>query len=225
MRYLFILIIVVLAVCGCKKTETTPLYASTGVLTDVDGNTYKTVVIGGKTWMSENLKTTKYSDGSAIQLVTDSKIWNSLKTAAYCWYNNDITNKNIYGALYNWNTVETGKLCPSGWRVPNDSEWLSLTILYGGQYAAGGKLKESGNTHWETPNTGATNESGFNALPGGFRVNDNRIFDGIKQTGCWWTSSGGGDYALSQYLNYDGASSNVFDGLSVNGESVRCIKD
>jgi uncharacterized protein (TIGR02145 family) len=140
-------------------------------LTDVDNNTYKVVKIGTQVWMAENLKTTRYNDGSAIPLVTDNTEWNNLTTPGYSWYNNDsATYAQTYGALYNWYTVETGNLCPTGWHVPSDAEWTTLTDYLGGEAIAGGKLKETGTAHWDSPNTGATDETGFTAFPGGNRT-------------------------------------------------------
>lgn len=148
-------------------------------VTDIDGNTYKTLQIiskgehkGSQTWMAENLKTTKFNDGSAIPLEIGS--WTDLSTPAYCWYNNT---DNTYGALYNWYAVNTEILCPVGWHVPTHEEWEILFSYFGGYTEAGGKLKESGTSHWKSPNTG-TNESGFTALPGGVR-DDSHEFDGL----------------------------------------------
>jgi len=127
-----------------------------GEVSDIDGNYYKTIQIGSQIWMAENLKTTRYNDGSNIPLVTDNTAWSNLTTPGYCWYNNDAaTYKNVYGALYNWYAVNTGKLCPSGWHVPSEYEWTLLVNYLGGVYAAGGKLKETGTTHWYSPNAGA----------------------------------------------------------------------
>ena len=116
------------------STYTTPQQTptpKTGTVTDIDGNTYKTVQIGTQTWMAENLRTTKYNDGEAIPYVTDNSVWVKLETPAYCYYNNDISNKKMFGALYNWYTVNTGRLCPSGWHVPTDAEWTTLAITWG----------------------------------------------------------------------------------------------
>jgi uncharacterized protein (TIGR02145 family) len=137
---------------------------------DIDGNVYKTITIGTQVWMAENLRTTKLDDGKIVPLVTDDKIWAGLNTPAYCWYtNNAPENKNKYGALYNWYTVSTNKLCPRGWHVPTDAEWKTLITNLGGESVAGGKLKEKGTSHWQSPNAGATNETGFTALPSGER--------------------------------------------------------
>ena len=130
------------------------LLAQLGVVVqDIDGNNYLTVTIGTQIWMAENLRTTKYNDGTAIPLVTDNTTWANLTTPAYCWYNNDAkTNGSTYGALYNWYSVNTKKLCPTGWHVPNDTEWTTLTTYLGGTAVAGGKLKETGTAHWYSPN-------------------------------------------------------------------------
>ncbi len=157
-------------------------------VTDVEGNSYNTIVIGTQTWMAENLKTTKYNDGTSIPLVTSSTTWGTLSTPAYCWFNNDeATNKVTYGALYNWYTVNTGKLCPSGWHIPNNTEWTTLTDYLGGQSIAGGKLKEAGTVHWTTPNTGATDEVHFTGLPAGARGGAGE-FNILGSYGYWWTS-------------------------------------
>jgi uncharacterized protein (TIGR02145 family) len=196
---------------------------------DFDGNAYNAVKIGKQVWMTENLKTTKYKDGTSIPLVTDSPTWGSLSTPAYCWYNEDkLTYENLYGALYNWYAVNTGKLCPSGWHVPSNVEWTSLTTYLGGDSVAGDKLKESGSIHWVEPNTGATNESGFTALPSGGRVlyGDNWGFYNISNNGFWWSSN---EYSttLAWQLFMSSFQLNVNIGWSAkeNGYSIRCLKD
>lgn len=164
---------------GCRET---------GTVTDADGNVYKTVKIGNQWWMAENLKTTKYHDGTPIPLVTDSIVWSSLTSPGYCWYNNDSgAYKNTYGALYNWYAVSTGKLAPSGWHVPTDAEWKILTDFLGGEKVAGGKMKEKGKAHWTPPNKGATNRSGFTALPGGVRSHKGG-FSLITNAAHFWSS-------------------------------------
>jgi len=204
-----------------------------GTLTDIDGNVYKTIVIGTQTWMAENLKTTKYRNGDPIPLVTDSSAWGALTTPAYCWYNNDaVTYKATYGALYNWSVVDAesngGKnVCPAGWHVPTASEWGALISYSGGVARAGGKLKETGTTHWLTPNTGATNETGFTALPGGARYGGVSSSD-VGIYGCWLSSTEGPttELASGQFMNY----SMAFVGFSnynknAVGISIRCVKD
>ena len=154
-----------------------PVGLKAQTLKDIEGNVYPAVIIGTQVWMAENLKTTKYNDGMAIPLVSDNNAWEALKTPGYCWYNNDAAaNKNRFGALYNWYTVNTKKLCPAGWHVPNDKEWTTLRTYLGGEEIAGGKLKETGTTHWTSPNTDATNQTGFTALPGGGRRSNGEFF-------------------------------------------------
>lgn len=141
----------------------------TNSVKDIDGNKYKTIKIGTQIWLSENLKTTTYNDGTAIPLVKNYDAWAELSTQAYCWYNNDSTNKEVYGALYNWYAVNTKKLCPEGWHVPSDEEWTELRTYLGDKGNAGLALKESGTSHWKSPNSDASNTTGFTGLPGGYR--------------------------------------------------------
>ena len=193
-----------------------------GSVSDYEGNTYQTIEIGTQTWMAENLKAVKYNDGTDIPFVVEVSAWAVLSTPGYCWYNNDSVS---YGALYNWHTVKTGKLCPTGWHVPTDNEWTILTDYLGGKSVSGGKLKETGTTHWLSPNTGATNESGFTALPVGYRDYSGG-FNSIRNYGFWWTSTEGatsGAYYRDMYYGYvytDRSSSN-----EKSGASVRCLKD
>jgi uncharacterized protein (TIGR02145 family) len=197
-----------------------------GLLSDIDGNTYKTVTIGTQTWMAENLRVASYKDGTAIPLVTDTITWANLTTPGYCWYNNDeAAYKATYGALYNWFTVNTGNLCPAGWHVPTDDEWMTLYNYLGGEGVAGGKLKETGTAHWASPNTGATNESGFTALPGGFRYLTG-IFDRIGTWCFWWSATENNDvWAHYWYLIYDTSNFVGPHYVKVEGFSVRCLKD
>jgi uncharacterized protein (TIGR02145 family) len=201
------------------------LNSTTVSVTDTDGNVYQTVTIGTQVWMAQNLKTTRYNDGSAIQLVTDGTTWSNLTTPAYCWYNDSIIYGNIYGALYNWYTVNTGKLAPTGWHVPTDSEWTVLITYLGGDAVAGGLLKETGTAHWASPNAGATNTFGFFALPGGERINDG-TFDYVGGTGVWWSSTASGA-AISLYrsISYNAADVGHNSFSNVFGFSVRCIKN
>jgi uncharacterized protein (TIGR02145 family) len=196
--------------------------AKRGLVKDIEGNEYKTIIIGTQTWTAENLKTTKYNDGTAIPNVTDNAAWAALTTAACCWYNNDPGLKNTYGALYNWYAVNTGKLCPSGWHVPSDAEWTTLTNYLGGYLVAGGKLKETGTTYWQSPNTGATNESGFTARPGGDRYPTSGTFIYLGQHGSWWATDAYAMRSLAHNLNDVYANTG---GMPQSGYSVRCLKD
>jgi uncharacterized protein (TIGR02145 family) len=200
-------------------------------VTDIDGNVYKTVTIGKQVWMAENLKTTKYNDGSIIPLITDKYKWAALTTPGYCFYGDNASHKNTDGALYNWYAVKSGKLCPAGWHVPTDEEWTTLLTVLGGDLLAGGKLKEKGTTHWMSPNTGATNSSGFTALPSGLRnpgglYDYSGIFSSIGMLGYWWSSTK--DTSTEAYYCFMlYSSSGVVRGVVNNqfGLSVRCLKD
>jgi len=199
-----------------------------GTMTDQDGNTYKTIKIGTQIWMAENLRTTKYNDGTAITLVTNNTLWGKLNTEAYCNYNNTTNTDTIatYGRLYNWYAVNTGKIAPKGWHVPTDSEWTNLTTFLGSDSLVGVKLKETGIKHWRTPNnTCADNSSGFTAIPGGFHHNYG-AFINIGYYGNWWsTTEVDTGYAWIRVMGF--SSSSVFrDGGSKHtGFSLRCLRD
>lgn len=202
-------------------------YNGQQTINDSDGNSYAVLKIGDQLWMAENLRTTRYSDGTKIPLITDYTEWINLTSPAYCWQNNDIGNKPVYGALYTWHTVETEKLCPSGWYVPTDAEWTILENNLGGAAVAGGKLKESGNVHWLDPNLDASNESGFTALPGGWRDGVTGAFTTIGVAGMWWTSqetSPGRPYWREIYYS-SGTIFHQVNGDPSFGLSVRCVKD
>ncbi len=192
-------------------------------ITDADGNVYDIITINNRVWLAQNLRTTKFNDGSAIQHVTDNTAWAGLSTPAYCFYNNNSANKTTYGALYNWYAVNTGKLCPSGWRVPTDADWKSLENYLGGETVAGGKMKETGTTYWNSPNTGATNDSGFNGRGGGVRFIGGDFGD-LKNYGLWWSSSQGGGGAWFRSLYYQNTNLTTLSYGHKNGLSVRCIK-
>ncbi|MBN1199917.1 MAG: T9SS type A sorting domain-containing protein, partial [Bacteroidales bacterium] len=160
-------------VCTLIPTSSTDIAFNFIDATDGDGNHYPTVTIGTQVWMASNLMTTRYTDGGLIEYPgTDNAAWQNNTTGAYAWYNNMITFKETYGALYNWYAVDTSILCPAGWHVPSDEEWTLLTDFLGNTDVAGGKMKETGLTHWTNPNLDATNESGFTGLPGGNRNGD-----------------------------------------------------
>ena len=193
-------------------------------VTDIDGNTYNTVQIGNQVWMSENLKTSRYRNGGLIPNVTDGTAWSNSTTGAWSYYNNDVSNNVIYGKSYNWYTTLGDTLCPTGWGVPTDAEWTTLTTYLGGESVAGGKMKSVGTTYWNDPNTGATNESGFSALPGGFRLNFG--FYNIRNNAFFWSATEySSNDAWPRYLNYfNGSVTRSNYGKSVGG-SVRCLRD
>ncbi len=160
---------------GNQQTFTTT--ATSQTVTDIDGNTYNTVQIGTQVWMSENLKTSRYRNGGSIPYVLGNAAWAALTTGAWSNYDHDAANDPIYGKLYNWYTTLGDTLCPTGWGVPTDAEWTTLTTYLGGESVAGGKMKSIGTAYWSSPNTGATNESGFSVLPGGYRYSDGSFFN------------------------------------------------
>ncbi|MFZ4725554.1 MAG: FISUMP domain-containing protein, partial [Paludibacter sp.] len=203
----------------------TTMPKNAGTVTDADGNVYQTVKIGSQIWMVENLKTTKYNDGTSIPYVTVDATWVSQTTPAYCWLSNSAVNyKESYGALYNWYAVNTGKLAPAGWHVPTDADWTELTTYLGGEIDCAGQLKDKGTALWLTPNTGANNISGFTGRPGGSRSNDG-LFYGVGGYGYWWTSTEGnaaGGWGRS--LTYNTTTVGRLNYYKGCGFSVRCIK-
>jgi len=209
----------------------------TGTVTDIDGNIYETVKIGDQWWMAENLKVTHYRNGEMIPNVSSDSEWYNLSTGAYCSYNNNESNADTYGYLYNWYAVnDSRKIAPEGWHVPTDDEWMKLEMALGVSYSnahdtgwrgspAGGKLKELGTTHWASPNEGATNESGFSALPGGSRSGLGDYTDIGNIAGFWSSTEDSIYYAWQRYLNYLGSDIlRDYWGKS-RGLSIRCIRD
>lgn len=220
-----------------KVIATTALCPPT--VTDIDGNAYNTVLIGTQCWMQENLKVTHYPNGDVIPYITDNSAWGALADNntddAYCYYDNN-TNSD-YGALYtyaaaigdNWARDNNGGqgICPDGWHLPFDAEWTILSDYLGGLSVAGGKMKEAGTSHWNSPNTGATNESGFTALPGGDRFYGDGWFISAGYYGDWWSA----DYSMNSYftyirrLTYNYASVQRSSGFKSSGLSVRCVRN
>jgi uncharacterized protein (TIGR02145 family) len=212
--------------------------ASDKTVKDIDGNVYNTVVVGDQVWLKENLKTTRFNDGTLIPNVTDITEWRHHDAAAYVWYDNDIKYKDTYGALYNWHAAgDRNDLCPTGWHVPSDEEWKKLEMHLGMTKEQadgtvwrgtdqGGKIKEAGTVHWIEPNKGATNESGLTVVGAGRRFTSG-IFGSMKQGSTIWTSTqSSGSSATYRHF----ASGNAGIGRNPAGEkkfgfSVRCIKD
>ena len=197
-------------------------------LTDIDGNVYNTIIIGDQVWMTQNLKTTRFYDNSKIPQISDNSAWANLSTPGYCWYGNDeYANGPLFGALYNWFAVNTYKLCPSGWHIPSEKEWITLTYYLGGDSIASGKLKEVGGDHWSSPNAAASNEFGFTALPGGYRTGlAAGSFRTKKYYGWWWTATETDDIgARARLMTYDVGEIAAGTRLKNNGYSVRCVKD
>lgn len=199
--------------------------------TDPDGNTYNAVKIGEQVWMAENLQTTKYNDNTEIPLITESAEgedgWANRTTPAYCWYDNDETTAvaNGHGALYNWYTVDTDKLCPTGWHVPTDAEWTVLEdyITEQGHDGTEGTVLKA-TTGWNSDGNG-TDNYGFSALPGGSRRTSNGAFDGAGYLGGWWSSTESGSLAYYRYLYYNAAGVYRSSNNKSYGFSVRCLRD
>jgi len=198
-------------------------------VTDIDGNTYKTITIGTQTWMAENLRTSKYRNGEDIPEVTSNAAWIALVTDAYCNYANDqdLDKLATFGRLYNWFAVtDPRNIAPEGWHVATETEWANLATYLGGNTVAGGKLKETGNAHWNSPNTGANNSSGFTSLPSGRREYTDGKFINSGYNGFWWTSSPyNPDYSWYYQLNYDFSNIIAANFHKQYGFSVRCVKD
>jgi uncharacterized protein (TIGR02145 family) len=201
------------------------------VVTDIDGNNYTAFKMGDQTWLTENLKVTRYRNGDEITNVTTDNQWKNMTTGAYCSFENLLSNFTTYGALYNWHALNDPRgLCPEGYHVPDDSEWAILAEHLGGDSVAGGKMKSTGTIEggtglWYQPNTGATNTSSFNGLPGGYRINYGTFYS-LGNVGYFWSAS---DTASANAWNYVLDANNkklgrIFN-FKTNGFSVRCCKD
>jgi uncharacterized protein (TIGR02145 family) len=204
----------------------TELHAQT--VQDIDGNVYTIITIGTQIWMNENLKTTRYSNGDSIGTTTPATLdITNEPTPIYQWaYEGNESNVPTYGRLYTWYAATDDRnICPTGWHVPTDADWSTLTTYLVGESVAGGKLKEKGITHWKSPNIGATNESGFTALPGGYRYGSGTFYD-IGSTGNWWSSTEVSTDNAWCYTMYNFLRS-VYKhyGKKTNDLSVRCVRD
>ncbi len=213
---------------------------STGIVLDVEGNSYKTIKIGNQWWMAENLRVTKYSNGTEIELVEDENDWSNLtiNDKAYCYLNNTPSYNYPFGVLYTWAAAMNGDnsstnnpsgvqgVCPDGWHLPSVNEWTELIDYLGGDVVAGGKLKESGTFYWRSPNTGATNSSGFSGLPGSGRSSSGTFLGSPVGYAYFWSSTEyASDYAFLKQLMHEGASINDWWFDKSWGSSVRCVKD
>jgi uncharacterized protein (TIGR02145 family) len=251
--YIILTIILFAATTKMQAQNDTIFYWKSGVMVhkqsikavDLDSITFKrpigtvaplsNVTVGTQIWQNANYDGTTYRDGTPIPQVTDPTAWQNLTTGAWCYYNNVTANGTIYGKLYNWYAVAgihdtdpntPNKIfAPLGWHVPTDAEWTTLTTFLGGESVAGGKMKATGTTLWQSPNTNATNSSGFTGLPGGFRNNDG-TFGSIGDGGIWWSAS---EYvtadAWCRALYYNDGVAYRYYGLKNYGFSVRCLRD
>lgn len=239
MKKLILIIALFSAITSCKKENTQPLTKlpieidttkidtiKNNVLVDIDGNVYKTVIIGSQTWMGENLKVSKYNDGTPIPNISDNFEWYGADKGAYCYYNNDSKYNDIYGKLYNWYVVNTNKVCPSGWRVSTNEDWIILQNYLGGDSIAAGKLKEFSGLWYDSTRIKPSNIN-FNVRPGGYR----ELFDmSMGHAAYFWTSTpheyvdtipviaknigvaNGGDNVMNSYARLN------------QGLSIRCVK-
>jgi uncharacterized protein (TIGR02145 family) len=210
-----------------------PVYSNDLTLTTY--STIPSVTIGTQTWTTKNLDVATYSDGTLIPQVTDPYAWASLTTGAWCYYNNTTANGTTYGKLYNWYAVAgihdtdpntpNKKLAPTGYHIPSDAEWTTLTTYLGGESVAGGKMKARGTSLWVSPNQDATNTSDFTGLPGGSRSGKGP-FNGIGDDGfCWSSSEDSTTFAWCRVLYYGSGSAYRGSGNKWNGFSVRCLSD
>ena len=242
-KILLAAIAVSMLACSKKSSDSPPAPASGGTtpisvpssVKDLDGKIYKTTTIGTQTWMAENLRTTKYNDGTAITIVTSGATWGSNYTniasvPMMSYYNNNTTIGVTYGALYNWYAVDTKRLCPTGWHVPSDAEWTILTDYLGGESGAGLKLKST--TGWnlvDTSGLNGTNEVNFTALPGGFRNYSDGVFNALGESGGWWSATAD-EISDAWSRNVRGSTSDVNRVTRASpkrglGRSVRCLMD
>ena len=220
---------------ACEKEDKD----SKNTVTDVDGNVYKTVTIGSQVWLAENLKTTSFSDNVDIPNITSNTDWGNLTRPAYCLYKNDINKKDSIGIMYNWYAVSSGKLCPTGWHVPRDSDFIDLELYLGLPQAEihmygwhgnnqGAQLKST--TEWIGGQNHSTNASKFSALPAGYRQTRIGLFSGLGTITILWTSSDdsyNGKPAEVWYRRLDATEGRIFKGTTTKsaGNYVRCIKN
>ena len=195
-----------------------------GTVFDIDSNEYKTVRIGDQVWMAENLRTTRYQDSTLIGQETDPDEWKDLTEGAWCWFNNDDTYDIPYGKLYNWYAANSAKkICPEGWYLPGNSDWITLRDYLGGEQVAGGKMKEPGLMYWSPPNEDATNSTGFTGVGGGIRQGTTGAFEDFNQKSYFWNSQVDYQGFFYELSTNNGALVSGGSGKDT-GVSVRCIK-
>jgi uncharacterized protein (TIGR02145 family) len=204
----------------------TTSFDSAAVLTDIDGNQYHSVRIGTQIWLVENLRVTRYLDGTPINNITDPAAWYRHKSEAYADYDNDPDNSITYGRLYNfYASVQDRQYVPKGWHIPTDGEWQTLVDYLGGDAVAGGKLKDASGRFWKSPNVGATNESGFTALPSGRRHYDGSFIGKGISTIFWSSGANHSNTAWDRAVTFDYQGVYYDNDDKRCGLAVRCIKD
>jgi uncharacterized protein (TIGR02145 family) len=196
------------------------------MISDIDGNHYRIVQIGSQVWMAENLRVTHFRNGEEIPDITDDSIWENLRTPGMCWYDNDYENYGkVYGGLYNYFVIYDFRgLAPAGWHVASRDEWGIMVAYLGGDQIAGAKLKEAGTAHWESPNDGANNSTGFTALPGGEHF-FNGMFWEIHHRGGWWESPSSSYTYYCAEISADNSADPYFSDVRTAGLSVRCVRN
>ncbi|HLO60700.1 MAG TPA: fibrobacter succinogenes major paralogous domain-containing protein [Bacteroidales bacterium] len=218
-QHFFLAFSVIVFLITCKKED------DSNVIIDGDGNVYSSVKIGNQEWLTENLKTTRYNDGTPIPVLKQNEDWYNVNGPACCWYNNDSVGNEVYGLLYNLYAVSSPKLCPKGWHIPTENEWKELFTYLGGEKIASNKLKEPGNAHWLSVSSDVTNETGFTALPGGYRGYEGN-FGSLRFFGYWWAAPfGTSDHSSTVCMSYD--CGEIYWGAHIGeiGLSVRCVKN
>ncbi len=210
---------------GCSKNSDTNPYQF-GSVKDYEGNDYSTIAIGSQTWMAENLRSIKLNDGTPIAYVSNNYSWSTQTTPGYSYFSNDsVTYKKRYGALYNWYTVQTKKICPTGWHVPTDQDWTTLGSSLGIDSIAGGKLKATGTTYWYVPNLYATNSTGFSGIGSGYRFY-NGSYNNSGYSATWWSAT---EYTANtvwyRFLSYNNGKFGRTYADKLYGFSIRCLKD
>lgn len=216
----FTLCTILLLILNCSLST-----SASAQVTDIDGNTYAIVYAGRQAWLGENLRTSRFNDGRTIPVVTDSILWPSLTAPATCWYNNDSTTFHVpYGRMYNGYTALDPAICPIGWSVPTARDWDSLITTLGGNTVAGGKLKHEGTQYWYEPNTGATNEFGFTALPSGFRSHMNGSFNYQGVRAGWFVTMPGSIVAF-RWVSWDLIAAGSGAIAPNAGLAIRCFRD
>lgn len=214
--------------CDDKTTPEEPVPVPPVTMKDMDGTTYQTVKIGDLTWTKTNLSVSRYRNGDLIPEIKDPAQWTTATTGAWCHYANDAGNGAVYGKLYNWYAVADPRgLAPQGWHIPSDTEFKALITALGGENGAGGNLKEAGTLHWLNPNTGATNSSGFTALPGGYRCScSSGAFYNLGNQSLWWSSaSNSPTTAWNMELSYNNVNALLSGNDKHKGYTIRCVMD
>jgi uncharacterized protein (TIGR02145 family) len=220
-------VVILFLMIACKKSDThDPKESHAYKVVDIDGNKYDTIHIGTQVWLKQNLKVTRYRNGDSICNIKTNNDWIHSGSGAWCCYSNDTNNMGIYGCLYNLYAVQDPReICPQGWHTPKESDWRSLEFFLVNNF--GGKLKEEGTKHWEFPNTGATNSTGFTALPGGIRNHGDGLFAELNRNAYFWTDIDTNSTTNESSRVYMYFTTSAWQGYNnpKDGLSVRCIMD